>query len=179
MKIKIKNVAIGPILEGSLSDIKDSVLVNELDSNLTFEGSIAGEIVSICGRDIKEESKRIFKKLPVSVGSVFIAGNPIIIHAVVCEQRKKSDYLELCDAVRNSILLAETNQINSIVFPSIGSGVGQLSLKEAIFTIMEHIECVVYNASFEYLRNITFCARSSEEKQIFDIYWNEVFGKIL
>lgn len=179
MKIKIKNVTVGPVVEESLSEIKGSVLVNELDSNLTFEGSIANEIVGICGRDIKEESKHIFKKLPVSVGSVFITDEPVIIHAVVCEQRKKSDYLELCDAVKNSILLAETNQINSITFPPIGSGVGQLSLKEAIFTVMEHIECVVYNASFEYLRNIGFCARNPEEKQVFDIYWNEVFGKIL
>jgi O-acetyl-ADP-ribose deacetylase (regulator of RNase III) len=178
MQKQIKGTTIGPILN-SLEQVENnmSTIVNELNNCLTFEGEIASDILDFYGEEIKDKCLNSIEKDTLSVGSAVITHSlPPVIHVVVCEKGEKSDYLELCDAVRNSLLLAETNQLNSITLPPIGACAGGLTSKEAIFTIMEHVQYVVYNASFEYLKQIQFYAKNDKEREIFEKYFNEIFG---
>ena len=125
---KIKTVSIGSVYNGEYSALKNTCFVNELDTDLTFKGDIAQGVIKNNGENIQCECKELTKNSNLSVGSVFITHEPHpIIHAVVCSEGEISDFLDLCDATRNSLLLAETNCIKSVTFPSLSIFIALLS----------------------------------------------------
>ena len=111
-------ITMGPIITSNIFKLQDISVVNELNDYLTFEGEIAEEISMLCGPQIQEECFNAVSRIPFVVGSVMrTSGGEYaheIIHAVVCERGKKSDFLDLCDATRNAILLAESGGLSSI-----------------------------------------------------------------
>lgn len=174
-------LSLGPIVRSAISDLSDIVIVNELDNHLSFEGHIAEEIMALCGDEIASICLQAAPRVPIPVGSALRTegGNyPFqIIHAVVCERGCVADFLDLCDAVRNAVLLAETGGIPEIVIPAIGSYVGRLTPKQSIFTILEHLQYIALNANFTFLHNIRFCATNDREEELFRHYFSEIFGR--
>ena len=152
------------------------VFVNEIDDILSFEGEFAQNFLDFYKNDIKKISLEKISP-PLSKGScVFIEDHPNIIHAVTNQHGEATDFKTLCYVVKNSLLLAESNCINIVYMPLIGSFNGQMDKDGCAFTILEQLQDIFFNAEFKYLHEIILVAKNDKEYEIINKYYDKLFG---
>ncbi len=150
--------------------------VNEVDDVFSFEGELAQNFLDFYKKDIK---KLCLEKIqpPLSKGScVFIEDYPNIIHVVTNQQGGETDFKTLCYVVKNSLLLAESNYINIVYMPLIGSFNGKMSKDDCAFTILEQLQDIFFNANFKQLCQVILVARNDKEYEVIEKYYTQLFG---
>lgn len=176
MRTKISNIELVAV-HSSLKGVTANAIVNEVDTHFSFKGAIAEDIISICGEEIIDGCLNKVD-IPFTVGGVIVTDgyqhDGGVIHAVVSKYEEESDFYDICDAVKNVMLIAESNKFDTIALPVIGCCVGGMHLEDGVFIAMEVIKDVVLNASFDYLKKIVFCARNEDEHDVI----NDCFVKI-
>ncbi len=110
---------------GDITEMRVDAIVNAANARLILGGGVAGAIRAKGGPSIQEECNRI--------GGTFVggavctgAGNlpaKYVIHAVGPMMGEGNEEKKLTNATRNSLLLAEEKQIQSIAFPAISTGI--------------------------------------------------------
>src|ERR671927_739391 len=146
------------IVEGDISSQDDvDAVVNAANARLTTGGGVAGAIHQAAGPGLEEESRPLG---PISPGQAVITGghdlpNRHVIHTlgpVYGQDRPEAVLLASC--YRNSLALAEENELDSIAFPAISTGIFGYPVEEAaevaLGTVVEEAE------RLEHVRLIRF-----------------------
>ena len=117
------------LIHGSCADQTADAVVNAANSGLVEGGGICGVIFAKCGStEFAQECSK--KQTPVKDGNAVITpvfkmkNAKYIIHAVGPDFRMTpTAFLELFNAYYNSLILLKENNLHSISFPLISSGV--------------------------------------------------------
>ena len=124
MQRKIKN-SILELVEGDITEMDTNAIVNAANANLILGGGVAGAIRRKGGPEIQNECNKI--------GGTFVGGAvkttggnlkaKYIIHAVGPRMGEGNEDEKLKSATLNSLKLADEENIKSISFPAISSGI--------------------------------------------------------
>jgi O-acetyl-ADP-ribose deacetylase (regulator of RNase III) len=166
-----REVAHGVTVECVRGDItaQDDVaaVVNAANAGLRSGGGVAGAIHRAAGPGLEEEARRF---APIRPGEAVITGghnlpNRHVIHTlgpVYGQDRPEADLLANC--YRNSLALAEDNELDSIAFPAISTGVFGYPVAEAaevaLRTVVEEAE------RLEHVRLIRFVLYGEQDLEV-------------
>ncbi len=128
--IKINDATLS-IIQGDITVQKTDAIVNAANSGLMGGGGVDGAIHRAGGPSILEECKQIIKKqdrLPTGKAVITTGGNlpaKYVIHTVgpVWHGGNSGEPELLASAYRESLALAASNNLESVSFPSISTGV--------------------------------------------------------
>ncbi len=129
-------------VEGDIAVQKTDAVVNAANSELWMGSGVAGAIKRTGGQEIQDEA---VAKGPIAVGEAVVTGAGelaarYVIHAagMGSDLRTSAELIEL--STRNSLARAEELGIESISFPSIGTGVGGFPLDECARIMIDQTE---------------------------------------
>lgn len=157
------------LIKGNITNLDVECVVNPANSSLILGGGVAGAILSRGGKSIQDECDKIAY---CPVGSAVITGGgnlkaKYVIHTVGPRYHiDKEPQKLLYEAVKNSISLAEKNEIASIAIPAISTGIFGYPTKEAATIILSAVK----DCSKSDLKNLKKCyitLYSDEDFQIF------------
>ena len=124
MKVKINNRVL-ELLDGDLTEMDTDAIVNAANTRLILGGGVAGAINRKGGPKIQEECNKI--------GGTFVGGAVIttggnlkaehVIHAVGPRMGEGDEDQKLKNATLNSLKAADENNLKSISFPAISTGI--------------------------------------------------------
>lgn len=120
------------IRQGDITDSDAGAIVNAANNHLWMGAGVAGAIKRKGGQSIEEAA---IKQGPVEVGEAVVthAGElkaRYVIHAAVMGQDLHTDACLIRRATLNALKLAEKNNIDSVDFPALGTGVGGFPIDE-------------------------------------------------
>ena len=146
------------IVKGDITKMKVDTIVNAANSSLLGGGGVDGAIHRAGGSSIVEECKRIVEKqgyCKTGKAVITTAGNlpaRFVIHTVgpiwtgghACEE------IRLAECYRNSLQLAVENEVKTIAFPGISTGVYGFPIKPAARIAVDSIvDFMNQNSSIE------------------------------
>lgn len=140
LKINGKNLE---LIEGDITLQATDAIVNAANSGLRGGGGVDGAIHRAGGPEIMEQCRKIGGCPPGE--AVITTGGKLkakyVIHTVgpIWHGGDKGEPNLLKNAYRNSLLLAEKNDIKSISFPSISTGVYGYPVSEASTTALKTV----------------------------------------
>jgi len=155
MKVNIGGGSI-EIIRGDITEQETDVIVNAANNHLWMGSGVAGAIKQKGGIEVEKEA---VAQGPIEVGEAVItgAGNlkaKHVIHAAGMGQDLKTDREKVKNATQSTLKLTEENKLNSVAFPSIGTGVGNLSPEQCAPVMLT--EAIEFLQSAEYLKRIVF-----------------------
>jgi O-acetyl-ADP-ribose deacetylase (regulator of RNase III) len=129
------------IRQGDLTAAKVDAIVNAANNDLILGGGVAGAIRAKGGPSIQEECRRLG---PIRIGEAAItgAGNlPArhVIHAASMSLGGLTAERGLRESTRNSLQRARENQLESIAFPAIGTGIAGFAMERCAEVMLEEI----------------------------------------
>ena len=167
MKFRINNAVIA-LIQGDITDQTTDAIVNAANASLQLGGGVAGAIRRRGGPKIQEECN---KMCGTHVGGAVITtgGNlaaTYVIHAVGPIFGDNHEDEKLKDATLNSLMLADKNNLKSITFPAISTGIFGFP-KDRCATIMLSIT-IAYMEGPTGLEKVVFCLYDKETLNIFE-----------
>jgi len=124
MKLRVNQSEI-ELIQGDITESDTDAIVNAANSQLLLGAGVAGAIDRKGGPAIQEECNAI-GHCPVG-GAVITTGGNLkarhVIHAVGPRQGEGDEETKLHNATLSSLQIAEENQLTSITFPAISTGV--------------------------------------------------------
>jgi O-acetyl-ADP-ribose deacetylase len=155
-------------IRGDITAQEDvTAIVNAANSQLRSGGGVAGAIHRAAGRGLEEECRPL---APIRPGEAVMTGghdlpNRYVIHTlgpVYGQDHREAELLGSC--YRNSLALAEANEIESIAFPAISTGVFGYPLEEAaevaLRTVLESAQ------RLEHVRLIRFVLFGEQDFEV-------------
>ena len=169
MIVKINNTE----LQLTSADITNQVteaIVNAANNSLLGGGGVDGAIHSAGGPAILEECRKL-NGCATGKAKITTAGNmksKYVIHTVgpVWRGGTENENKLLKDCYRNSLKLAEENQIESISFPSISTGVYRFPKKEASEIALRTVVNVIKNDTC--IKKVVFVLFSESDLSIYE-----------
>jgi len=166
MKIKI-NKTILELTEGDITNLDTDAIVNAANTALQLGGGVAGAIRRKGGPKIQEECNKI--------GGTHVGGTVIttggnlkakyVIHAVGPRHGEEHEDEKLKDATLNSLILADKNNLKSIAFPAVSTGIFGFP-KDRCATIMLSTT-VAYLEGPTKLEKVVYCLYDKNTFEIF------------
>ncbi|MFC1725876.1 macro domain-containing protein [candidate division KSB1 bacterium] len=167
MDKKVKNSLIR-LLQGDITECNSDAIVNAANEHLQLGGGVAGAIRRKGGPGIQEECDKI--------GGTFVGGAVIttggnlkaryVIHAVGPRMGEGNEDEKLKNATANSLKIADENNLKSISFPAISTGIfGYPVEKCADIMISESINYLNGNTGLE---RVEFCLFDSSSYNVFN-----------
>lgn len=124
MKLRVNNSEI-ELVQDDITESDTDAIVNAANSQLVLGAGVAGAIRTKGGPAIQEECNAI-GHCPVG-GAVITSGGNLkarhVIHAVGPRQGEGNEEEKLKNATLSSLKVAEENNLKSITFPAISTGV--------------------------------------------------------
>ena len=124
MKLRVNNSEI-ELVQGDITESDTDAIVNAANSQLVLGAGVAGAIRTKGGPSIQEECNAL-GHCPVG-GAVITSGGTLkarhVIHAVGPRQGEGDEEEKLKNATLSSLKVAEENNLKSITFPAISTGV--------------------------------------------------------
>ena len=180
MKVKVGNSVI-ELVEGDITEMETDAIVNAANARLILGGGVAGAIKRKGGPEIQQECDKI--------GGTFVGGAVIttagnlkakyVIHAVgprageadADESRSSEGRDEkLKDATANSLKLADDNNLKSISFPAISTGIFGFPIQRcAEIMLRTTIEHLTYGRAKGQtnLEKVVFCLFGRDSYEVF------------
>jgi O-acetyl-ADP-ribose deacetylase (regulator of RNase III) len=124
MKVKIKN-RILEVLDDDITEMETETIVNAANAQLVLGGGVAGAIKRKGGPVIQQECNKIGGTL-VGGAAITTGGNlkaKYVIHAVGPRMGEGNEDEKLRNATLNSLKVADENNLTSIAFPAISTGI--------------------------------------------------------
>lgn len=163
MELKVENTVI-KLIKGDIAEAKADAIVNAANNHLWMGSGVAGAIKKRGGSKIEEEAVKL-GPIPIGEAVVTTAGHlkaKYVIHAAGMGTDLHTDVKKIENATRNSLLRAEELNLESIAFPSIGTGVGGFPLKDAANIMIQ--------TAVEFIRS-----KTQLKEIIFVLYGNEAY----
>jgi len=166
MEAKI-NKTILKLTQGDITDLDTDAIVNAANTALQLGGGVAGAIRRKGGPNIQEECNRIGG---THVGGAVITtgGNlkaKYVIHAVGPRHGEEHEDEKLKDATLNSLILADKNNLKSVAFPAISTGIFGFP-KDRCATIMLSTT-IAYLEGPTKLEKVVYCLYDQNTFEIF------------
>jgi O-acetyl-ADP-ribose deacetylase (regulator of RNase III) len=167
MEVEVKDTRI-ILTKADIADIDAHAIVNAANNQLWMGSGVAGAIKRKGGKEIEEEA---VEKGPIPVGEA-VSTNAgrirarYVIHAAGMGADLKTDATKIENATRNSLLKAEELGIETIAFPSIGTGVGGFSQEEAARIMLT--VAISYAEGDTKLKEITFVLYGNDAYDSFE-----------
>jgi O-acetyl-ADP-ribose deacetylase (regulator of RNase III) len=157
------------IQKGDITKLKVDAIVNAANTSLLGGGGVDGAIHRAAGPGLLEFNKKLggCKTGEAKITPGFNLQSKFIIHTVgpVWNGGKNNEDKLLSNCYRNSLMLAAENNIKSIAFPAISTGVYRFPLERAAqIAVKEVNEFLSQNKSFEKVSFVCF------DKENFEIY---------
>jgi len=159
------------IVQGDITTETVDAIVNAANTDLWLGSGVAGAIRSKGGPTIQDECNR-HGAIELGSAALTTAGNlpsKYVIHAAAMRLGEAPTAASIGKAVRNSLMIANREQIEAISFPALGTGVGGFSMQDAA-RIMIGVAVTFLNEN-EYPERVRFV--------LFDKSGYEVFKKAL
>ena len=153
------------LIKGDITKQKVDAIVNAANSSLMGGGGVDGAIHRAGGPAILEECRKIIAKQgSCKTGEAVIttAGNlpaKFVIHTVgpVWNNGKNNEAEKLANCYRNSLSLAVENNVQSIAFPNISTGIYGYPKKEAAKIAIKAVsEFLQTNSSIQKIYFVCF-----------------------
>jgi len=166
MEAKI-NKTILELTQGDITDLDADAIVNAANTALQLGGGVAGAIRRKGGPKIQEECNKVGG---THVGGAVITtgGNlkaKYVIHAVGPRHGEGHEDEKLKDATLNSLILADKNNLKSIAFPAVSTGIFGFP-KDRCATIMLSTT-VAYLEGPTKLEKVVYCLYDKNTLEIF------------
>jgi O-acetyl-ADP-ribose deacetylase (regulator of RNase III) len=154
------------LIKGDITTVEADAIVNAANNHLWMGAGVAGAIKRKGGKEIEEAAVKC-GPIPIGEAVATTAGTlkaKYVIHAAGMGADLQTDGIKIKNATRNSLLRADELNLESIAFPSIGTGVGGFSMEKAadimIQAAVEHInkKTDLRKIIFVLLGNEAYCA---------------------
>lgn len=152
---------------GDITKMKVDAIVNPANNQLILGGGVAGAIARAGGPSIQEECYRI--------GGTFVGGAVItsggnlqakyVIHAVGPRMGEGNEDEKLKNATMNSLKVAEENDITSLAFPAISTGIFGYPVNRCANIMLK--VCEDYLIRESKIKDIYFCLWDRSTFEIF------------
>lgn len=161
------------LTQGDITTLQVDAIVNAANSSLLGGGGVDGAIHRVGGPQILEECKQIRNRQGgCKTGeAVITSGGKLkakhVIHTVgpVWNGGNKNEEQLLANAYRNSLQLAAENNINTIAFPNISTGIYAFPKRRAAEIAIDTVEQFLRdNAS---IREVVFCCFDEENTDLY------------
>jgi len=167
MQTKIKN-SILELIEDDITEMDTEAIVNAANANLILGGGVAGAIRRKGGPEIQNECNKI--------GGTFVGGAvkttggnlkaKYVIHAVGPQMGESNEDEKLKNATLNSLKLANEENIKSISFPAISSGIFGFPIdrcaKIMLQTTIDHLK------GQTDIEKVVFCLFGQDSFKVFE-----------
>ena len=162
------NNSVLELVEGDITEMQTGAIVNAANAQLILGGGVAGAIRKKGGPQIQEECN---KKGGTFVGGAVIttAGNlkaRYVIHAVGPRMGEGSEDEKLKNATLNSLKLADENNLKSISFPAISTGVFGFPVERCAEIMLK--TTIDYLKGQTGLEKVVFCLFGRANYQVFE-----------
>ena len=152
------------LVEGDITEMQTEAIVNAANARLILGGGVAGAIRRKGGPKIQEECNKIGRTFVG--GAVKTTGGNLkakyVIHAVGPRMGEGNEDEKLKNATLNSLKLADENNIKSISFPAISTGIFGFPI--------ERCARMMLRTTIEYLKG-----RTSIEKVVFCLFGQDSY----
>jgi O-acetyl-ADP-ribose deacetylase (regulator of RNase III) len=167
MKAEIQNTVL-EVVEGDITEMETDAIVNAANAQLILGGGVAGAIRRKGGPEIQEQCNKIGGTL---VGGAVItdAGNlkaKYVIHAVGPRMGEGNEDQKLKNATLNSLKLADQNNIKSISFPAISTGIFGYPIDRCAEVMLD--TTIEYIKGSTGLKNVVFCLFGQDNYKVFE-----------
>ena len=166
MKVNIEN-RILELLDGDITEMQTDAIVNAANARLILGGGVAGAIRRKGGPKIQQECNKI--------GGTFVGGAVIttagnlkakhVIHAVGPQMGEGNDDQKLKNATLNSLKLADENNLKSIAFPAISTGIFGFPIERCAEIMLK--TAIDYLKGQTGLKKVVFCLFGNDSYKVF------------
>ena len=167
MKVDIENHVL-ELIDGDITEMETDAIVNAANAQLVLGGGVAGAIRKKGGPEIQQECDKI--------GGTFVGGAVIttggnlkakyVIHAVGPRMGEGNEDEKLKNATLNSLKVADENNLKSIAFPAISTGIFGFPIKRCADIMLK--TTIDYLKSQTDLQRVVFCLFGQESYQVFE-----------
>jgi len=166
MKVDIENRVL-ELLDGDLTEMDTDAIVNAANSRLVLGGGVAGAIRRKGGPRIQAECDKI--------GGTFVGGAVIttggnlkskhVIHAVGPRMGEGDEDQKLKNATLNSLKTADKNNLKSISFPAISTGIFGFPIGRCAEIMLR--TTIDYLKGQTGLQRVVFCLFGRDSYEVF------------
>jgi len=155
------------LVEGDITEMETDAIVNAANAQLILGGGVAGAIRRKGGPKIQEECS---KTSGTFIGGAVITGGgnlkaKYVIHAVGPRMGEGNENEKLKNATLNSLKLADENNIKSISFPAISTGIFGFPIRRCAEIMLR--TAIDYLNGRTGIEKIVFCLFSRPDYEIF------------
>jgi O-acetyl-ADP-ribose deacetylase (regulator of RNase III) len=166
MKVNINNRVL-ELLDGDLTEMDTDAIVNAANAQLILGGGVAGAIRKKGGPKIQAECNKI--------GGTFVGGAVIttggnlkarhVIHAVGPRMGEGQEDQKLKNATLNSLKVADENNLKSISFPAISTGIFGFPIERCAEIMLK--TTIDYLKGQTGLEKVVFCLFGTDSYEVF------------
>lgn len=163
MQVQIQGKTL-ELVQGDITEMETDAIVNAANSALQLGGGVAGAIRKKGGPAIQAECNKI-GYCPVGGAVITTGGNlkaKYVIHAVGPRMGEGNEDEKLKSATLNSLKVADENNLKSIAFPAISTGIFGFP--------MDRCAQIMLSNTIDYLKGDT-----GLEKVVFCLYGDEAY----
>ena len=167
MNVKINNSTL-ELTEGDITEMGTDAIVNAANSQLILGGGVAGAIRNKGGPAIQAECDKI--------GGTFVGGAVIttggnlnakhVIHAVGPRMGEGDEDQKLKNATLNSLKVADQNNLKSIAFCAISTGIFGFGIDRCAQIMLKNT--IDYLNGTTGLQKVVFCLYGQSSYQVFE-----------
>jgi len=167
MKVNIGKSVL-ELVEGDITDMKTDAIVNAANEKLILGGGVAGAIRKKGGPEIQKECNEI-GGTHVG-GAVITTGGNLkakhVIHAVGPRMGEGNEDEKLKNATLNSLKVADKNNLKSISFPAISTGIFGFPIKRCALIMLQ--TTIKYLNGQTGLEKVIFCLFGHDSYKVFE-----------
>jgi O-acetyl-ADP-ribose deacetylase (regulator of RNase III) len=167
VKVDIENRVL-ELAKGDITEMDTDAVVNAANAQLVLGGGVAGAIRKKGGPRIQEECNKIGGTF-VGGAVITIGGNlkaKFVIHAVGPRMGEGNEDEKLKNATLNSLKVADENQLKSISFPAISTGIFGFPIQRCAEIMLK--TTIDYLKGQTSLEKVTFCLFGQDSYNVFE-----------
>jgi len=163
------------VLEGDITKLSVDTIVNAANRVMLGGGGVDGAIHRAAGKELYEACLKVPEVTPgvrcptgeARITPGFKLPAKFVIHTVgpVYYGGEKGEPEKLANCYRNSLQLAEENNLKSIAFPCISTGVYGYPIEAAAQIAIREVQTFL---STHPDMEVTFCCFSTRDKDVYD-----------
>lgn len=152
------------------------VIVNSANPELAHANGLSATILAAAGENLQVESTRLIQEYgQIDSGmAVYTTAGQLpydaIIHAVGPQMGEGEELRKISQAVSRSLLLCEANEWNSIAFPAIGCGSGDIPIETCAQAFYRAITHFWDARSDSVVEKINLCLTERHFQSFFDAF---------
>lgn len=147
------------LIQGDITKMNTDAIVNAANSSLLGGGGVDGAIHRAGGKEILDECIKIRNKqggCKVGEAVITTAGNLLskfVIHTIgpVWNGDKEEKKILLANCYKNCLLIAENQNLKSIAFPNISTGIYHFPKDKATEIAIETVKSFLFNSIEEVI----------------------------